>query len=74
MRLLIVYYSKTGFTKQYAQWLQEDLHGDCIPLPERGQVDFSSYDKVVFGSSVHAGRIRKWKWCWRSLRGMWCNP
>lgn len=62
MRLLIVYYSKTGFTKQYAQWLQEDLHGDCIPLPERGQVDFSSYDKVVFGSSVHAGRIRKWKW------------
>ena len=61
MRLLIVYYSKTGFTKQYAQWLQEDLHGDCIPLPYRGQVDFSSYDKVVFGSSVHSGRIRKWK-------------
>ena len=67
MRLLIVYYSKTGFTKQYAQWLQEDLHGDCIPLPERGQVDFSSYDKVVFGSSVHAGGIRKLGWFKKQL-------
>ena len=30
MRLLVVYTSKTGFTKRYAQWLAEDLSGDCF--------------------------------------------
>lgn len=67
MKTLIVYCSKTGFTKRYAQWLQEDLSCDCVPFDQRGQVDVSQYGAVVFGSSVHAGRIRKLDWLKKQL-------
>lgn len=60
MRLLVVYTSKTGFTKRYAQWLAEDLSGDCFPLEQAARVDFSGYDAVAFGSSVHAGVCASW--------------
>ena len=67
MKALIVYLSKTGFTKRYAQWLKEDLSCDCVPFDQRGQVDLSPYGAVVFGSSVHAGRIRKLGWLKKQL-------
>lgn len=59
MRTLVIYYSKTGFAKRYAQWLEEDLACRCVPFSQRDSVDLAAYDKVVFGSSVHAGGIRK---------------
>lgn len=67
MRLLVVYTSKTGFTKRYAQWLAEDLSGDCFPLEQAARVDFSGYDAVAFGSSVHAGGVRKLAWLKKRL-------
>lgn len=67
MRLLVVYTSKTGFTKRYAQWLAEDLSGDCFPLEQAARVDFSGYDTVAFGSSVHAGGVRKVAWLKKRL-------
>lgn len=67
MRLLVMYTSKTGFTKRYAQWLAEDLSGDCFPLEQAARVDFSGYDAVAFGSSVHAGGVRKLAWLKKRL-------
>ena len=67
MRLLVVYTSKTGFTKRYAQWLAEDLSADCFPLEQAARVDFSGYDAVAFGSSVHAGGVRKLAWLKKRL-------
>lgn len=66
MKTLVVYYSKTGFTRRYANWLKEDLGCDCVPVG--GAVpDFSQYDTVAFGSSLHAGRIRKLAWFQKQL-------
>lgn len=67
MKLLILYYSQTGFTKRYAQWLGEDLHCDCVPFEGRGGVDLSRYDTVAFGSSLRAGKIRKLSWFRKQL-------
>lgn len=67
MKGLILYYSKTGFTKRYATWLQEDLGWDCLPFEERAQVELSQYDGVVFGSSLRAGSIRKLSWLKKQL-------
>ena len=67
MKVLVVYYSKTGFTKRYALWLKEDLGCDCVPLESGKPADFSQYDAVAFGSSVHAGRIRKLAWFRKQL-------
>ena len=67
MKLLVIYYSKTGFTQRYAQWLKEDLACDCVPFEQRLSVDFSKYEGVVFGSSVHAGHIQKLSWFRKQL-------
>lgn len=62
MNAIILYYSKTGFTKRYAHWLSEALSCECAALGQHGQVDFSKYDTVIFGSWVHAGKIQKLDW------------
>ena len=58
MKSIIVYYSKTGFTKRYADWIAEELHCDVIPYKDfmKGAVDVNT--TVIFGSRVHAGRIQ----------------
>ena len=62
MKALILYHSKTGFTERYAKWLAETLQGDCVPFQKRRNVDYSLYDRVVFGAGCHAGTIRKLNW------------
>lgn len=62
MKTLVLYYSKTGFTQRYAEWIAEETDADCEPFDHRDGVRFGDYDAVLFGSSVHAGSIRKLKW------------
>lgn len=62
MRAVVIYNSKTGFTKQYAQWISAEVKCDCISLEEVGRICLKDYDTVVFGSWFHAGRIQKLGW------------
>lgn len=62
MKTLIIYNSKTGFTKKYVQWLSEEIDCTLIAFPEAGTADFSSYDTVIFASWFHAGRIKELNW------------
>lgn len=62
MKTAIIYFSQTGFTKQYAEWLAEEVEGECMPFAEAEKKDFSGYDAIVFGSWCHAGLIRKHSW------------
>lgn len=62
MKILILYYSKTGFTKRYASWLSEETGGDLIPLKKAGHTCWDKYDIVVLASRFHAGRIQKLSW------------
>lgn len=62
MKILVIYHSKTGFTRRYAQWLQEDISCDIVPYDRRNTVELSRYDAVVYGAGCHAGSIRKLGW------------
>lgn len=62
MKGIIIYYSLTGFTERYAKWLGEALGFDTVPYAKRAKANLASYDMVLFGSSFHAGMIRKFKW------------
>lgn len=66
----IVYSSRTGFTKQYAQWLAEDLHSECTSLSEYCPHTADAADTIlcaggVYGNEIHGirqfKRIRKQK-------------
>ena len=67
MNTLIIYHSKTGFTKKYAQWLHEDLGCDFIPYSQRRQADLSKYQTIVFGSGSYVGKICKLPWFKKQL-------
>lgn len=63
-KTLIVYHSSTGFTRQYAQWLAEELQADCVPLHRTGRLHLSQYECLIFGSWLKAAHIQKLKWFW----------
>lgn len=57
MKTLILYYSKTGFTEQYARWIGEALQAEPVPYKMRNTVSMEGYDTVIFGGGLHAGAI-----------------
>lgn len=67
MKTLVLYFSKTGFTQRYAEWIAEETDADCEPFDHRDGVRFGDYDAVAFGSSVRAGAIRKLSWFKRQI-------
>lgn len=55
--VLLVYKSNTGFTKKYAQWIQEELNCPTVELKEAHISEIVKYDIVIFGGGMHATRI-----------------
>ena len=62
MNELVIYNSKTGFTKRYANWISEELKCECISLKNIGSVDLKRFDTIIFASFIYAGTISKLKW------------
>ena len=62
MKTAIIYVSQTGFTKQYAEWLAEEVSGECMTIAEAEKKELSGYDAVVFGGWCFAGTIKKLDW------------
>lgn len=70
MKTIILYYSKTGFTRQYAQWLAQDTGAECVPYEKRRGVKLDSFDAIVFGGRLRAGTIGGAKWFFREAAGL----
>ncbi|MCZ0702929.1 menaquinone-dependent protoporphyrinogen IX oxidase [Natronobacillus azotifigens] len=56
--ILIVYKTKTGFTKKYVEWISETISCQTIPLEQIDHVDTNTYDLIIYGAGIHAGRIQ----------------
>jgi menaquinone-dependent protoporphyrinogen oxidase len=56
-RVLIVYKSKYGSTRQYAQWIQKEIPSDLVDVETEGKPEFAKYDVIIFGSYMRMGRI-----------------
>lgn len=56
--ILIVYNTKTGFTKRYVDWITEMIDCQTISFDQINNIDFDNYDIIIYGSGMHAGRIR----------------
>ncbi len=70
MKTAVIYNSKTGFTKRYAQWIAEAASADCFELSEAKKKSMTGYDAIVFGGWACAGSISKLGW-FKANIGKW---
>jgi len=54
-KTLVIYNSKYGHTKKYAQWLAEELKADICEGKKLKIDRLNDYSTIVFGSSLYAG-------------------
>ena len=57
-KIAVVYKSKHGSTKQYAEWIAEEVGADLFNADHCKGSDLSDYDTIVFGGCIHAGGIQ----------------
>lgn len=56
-KIIVLYRSKTGFSKRYAEWIAEDLACECRPVKSVKQDDLKNYKLVIYGAGVYSGMI-----------------
>lgn len=57
METIVVYQSSTGFTKQYAQWIAQDLNCEAIEVKKFSEADAKKYDNVIMGGWIMGNMI-----------------
>lgn len=57
MKGIIIYKSKYGATKRYANWLAEETGFDCIDVKNAKVEELKEYDTIIFGGGIHASGI-----------------
>ena len=55
---LILYYSKYGTTKRYAEWIGSALNGDIFSIKSFNENVITNYDTIILGSGLYAGGIK----------------
>ena len=51
---IILYQSKYGATKKYAQWLQEETGFDWLETKSANWQQLCEYDTIILGGGVYA--------------------
>jgi len=54
MKTVVIYKSKTGFTKKYAEWISEELSADILNVSEVTANMMTAYDTVIYGGGLYA--------------------
>lgn len=53
MKTIVIYKSKSGYTKAYAEWIAKEL--GCDIKENAGFADIAGYDTVICGGGMYAG-------------------
>jgi menaquinone-dependent protoporphyrinogen IX oxidase len=54
VKAVVLYKSKTGFVKKYAQWIAEELHADIFEASEITVDRLADYDTIIYGGGLYA--------------------
>ena len=54
MKTIVIYKSKTGFTRKYAEWIAEDLSADTFDISKVTINILTAYDTIIYGGSLYA--------------------
>lgn len=55
---IVIFHSQTGFARQYARWISEELSCPMVSLDEVRQSDVRKADLIIFGAGVRMSKIR----------------
>ncbi|MDF2510794.1 MAG: flavodoxin [Herbinix sp.] len=53
-KIAVVYRSGSGFTKEYATWLSQELHCELLPGKTTKVSDLLKYDTIIYGGGLYA--------------------
>ena len=67
MKTIVIYRSKTGFTRKYAQWITEALSADIFDISKVNDNMLSDYDTIIYGGSLYAAGITGVKYIKQNL-------
>lgn len=60
-KAIVIYSSKRGSTRQYAEWIAEDLSKQCecklVPFTESRNINLYEYDLIVYGGWIRGSGI-----------------
>lgn len=56
-KVAVIYKSKYGSTKQYAEWIAEESEADLFEYTEIKIEQLSKYDTIIFGGGLYASGI-----------------
>ena len=56
-KTIVIYESKYGSTKQYAEWIASSLSCEIREKKAFPPSDFKNYDTVIFGGGLYAGGV-----------------
>ncbi|MGH4137556.1 flavodoxin domain-containing protein [Clostridium sp.] len=54
MNTVVIYKSKTGFAKKYAEWIAKDLSADIFDVSKITIKNLIKYDTIIYGGSLYA--------------------
>lgn len=54
MKTVVIYKSKTGFTRKYAEWISEELSADLFDASKINIDMLTKYDTIIYGGSLYA--------------------
>lgn len=54
---IVIYTSKRGSTKQYAEWIAEDLGCEALPLSDAYGMDLHDYSCIIYGGWIRGSGI-----------------
>lgn len=54
MKAVVIYKSKTGFVKKYAEWIAEELSADIFEASKVTSDMLTTYDVVIYGGGLYA--------------------
>lgn len=53
-KILVVYKSKTGYARKYAEWIAEELNCDIKENHKLSFSDLKDYDTIIYGGGLYA--------------------
>lgn len=65
--VVVIYKSRTGFTKQYAEWIAEDLAAEIYESSAVSLQMLADYETIIYGGNLHAAGIDGLKFIKKNL-------